>query len=94
MREVARERQCEVSVILREATSSYYLQHRSESAKPNLSQQRAAAKVAQRKETARQLSAGEVTPAKAQRRNAPIRESVRMLDLWPSIRRHARSKSS
>ncbi len=94
MREVALERKCEVSVILREATSAYYVQHRSQSAETNLSEQRAATKVAQRKETARQLAAGEVTPAKAQLRNAPIGDSVRILDLWPSIRRHTRSKVS
>ena len=94
MREVALERKCEVSVILREATSAYYLQHRNASEAPNLSQQRAAIKVAQRHETARQLEAGEITPAKAQRRNAPIKDSVRVLKLWPSIRRHVRSKSA
>ncbi len=94
MRDVALERKCEVSVILREATSAYYLQHRTESAEPNLSQQWAATKVAQRKETARQLEETEITPAKAQRRDTPIKESVRILNLWPSIRRHVRSKSA
>lgn len=94
MREVALERNCDASVILREATSAYYLQHRKEPPVATLSEQRAATKAAERRETARQLAAQEITPAKAQRRNAPVTSPVRVLDLWPSVRRNARSKST
>lgn len=90
---VARERKTDLSVILREATSSYYLQHRKASTEPNLTAQRAATKAAQRARTARQIKAGRLTPANAQRQNAPISEPVRVLDLWSSIRRHVREKS-
>ena len=54
----------------------------------NLDAVRSAAKAAQRVETARQIAVGEISPRQAQERNAPISESVKIVDLWPAIRRH------
>lgn len=94
MEAVARERSTDLSVILREATSAYYVQHQAANDKPSLFAQRSATKAAQRAKTAREIETGVLTPAKAQERNAPIRQPVRVLDMWPSIRRHVREKSA
>lgn len=89
MEEIARDRQTDVSVILREATSAYYLQHKA--APTDLLARRSAAKATQRAQTAKQLASGRLTPKAAQERNAPIRKPVRVVDLWASIRRHVRT---
>lgn len=94
MEELARARNTDLSVILREATSAYYLQHQTASTKPTLSELRSATKAVQRAKTARAIKSGAMSPADAQERNAPIRQPVRVLDLWPSIRRHVRGKSA
>ena len=91
MGEIARARQTDVSVILREATSAYYLQNKTASADPNLLARRSAAKATQRAKTAKQIASGRLTPKAAQERNAPIHKPVRMVDLWSSIRRHVRT---
>jgi hypothetical protein len=83
-----------LSVILREATSAYYLQHQDTLPETTLTARRAATKAAQRANTARQIKAGVLSPAKAQKLNAPVTQPVRVLDLWPSIRRHVREKSA
>lgn len=94
MEAMARERDTDLSVILREATSAYYLQHHAADAEQSLFTLRAATKAAQRAKMAREIEAGVITPAKAQERNAPIRQPVRVLDMWSSIRRHVREKSA
>jgi hypothetical protein len=94
MEGMARERDTDLSVILREATSAYYLQHRNASPETSLTAQRAATKAAQRARTARQIKAGVLTPAQAQQQNAPLKQPVRMVDMWASIRRHVREKSA
>lgn len=91
MEGIARARQTEVSVILREATSAYYLQHKSVSTDPGLFTRRSATKAAQRIKTAKRIAAGKLTPEAAQERNAPIHKPVRVVDLWPSIQRHVRA---
>jgi hypothetical protein len=93
MEAMARERGTDLSVILREATSAYYLQHHDASLATTLTARRAIAKAAQRSRTARQIKAGVLSPLSAQSRNAPVTEPVRVLDLWSSIRRHVREKS-
>ncbi|MFA5058380.1 MAG: hypothetical protein WC485_09725, partial [Opitutaceae bacterium] len=75
----ARLRRTTLAVILREATSAYYVRHRQAPAAPDLLAQRSAAKAAQRAETARRIAAGELTPEAAQARNAPIAQPVRVL---------------
>lgn len=92
MEAVARERGTDLSVILREATSTYYLQHAEAKPDTSLTAQRAATKAAQRTRTAWQIKAGQLTPAEAQRQNAPVSKPVRVLDMWPSIRRHVRKQ--
>lgn len=92
MEEVARERGTDLSVILREATSAYYLQHQNASREESLSAKRAATKAAQRTKTRREIKAGVLSPEAAQERNAPVAEPVRVLDMWPAIRRHVRAK--
>jgi hypothetical protein len=94
MEEMARARKTDLSVILREATSAYYLQHEAVSTEPTLTALRSATKAAQRAKTTREIKSGTLSPADAQERNAPIRQPVRVLDLWPSIRRHVREKSA
>ena len=94
MEKMARDRKTDLSVILREATSAYYLQHQVASTEPTLSDLRSATKAVQRAKTAREIQSGVLSPADVQERNAPIRQPVRMLDLWPSIRRHVREKSA
>jgi hypothetical protein len=81
-----------LAAILREATSAYYAQQINAPVDQGQFARRSAAKAAQRAETARQIAAGELTPEEAQARNAPIETPVRILDLWPAIRRRARSK--
>lgn len=93
MESVARERGTDLSVILREATSAYYVQHRdSSSVRETLFEKRAATKASQRRETARLLAEKKLTPARAQKRNAPIEGAVKVVDLWSSIRRHVQAK--
>jgi hypothetical protein len=87
---MAAARKTGVSVILREATSAYFVEHNDKPAAASLSAVRSAAKVAQRQETARLISSGLQSAAEAQDRNAPIRHPVRIIDLWPALRRHAR----
>ena len=94
MEEMARARDTDLSVILREATSTYYFQHQAATKEPSLFARRSATKAAQRAKTASEIETGVLSPAKAQERNAPIRHPVHMLDLWPSIRRHVRAKSA
>ena len=92
MGKLARERGTDLSVIMREATSAYYVQHRSSDLPENsLFAVRSRAKAAQRAQTARQIAAGELTPEDAQQRNAPIRQAVQVVDLWPAILRRARA---
>lgn len=94
MESVAQERGTDLSVILREATSTYFLQHSTAKPETSLTAQRAKTKAAQRTRTARQIKEGRLTPAEAQRENAPVSEPVRVLDMWSSIRRHVREKSA
>ena len=94
MESVARERGTDLSVILREAISAYYLQHHQAKPETSLTMRRAATKAAQRAETARQIRSGKLTPEKAQELNAPVHRPVRVLDMWSSIRRHVREKSA
>lgn len=89
--EMAHVRQTDISVILREATSAYYLQYKTASTDPGLLARRSATKAAQRTETAKQIASGKLTPGAAQARNAPIHKPVRVVDLWPSIQRHVRA---
>lgn len=92
MESVAQERGTDLSVILREATSAYFLQHSNAKPETSLTAQRAQTKAAQRTRTARQIKAGHLTPAEAQLQNAPISEPVRAPDMWTSIRRHVRKQ--
>lgn len=94
MEAMARARKTDLSVILREATSAYYLQHQAAANEPSLFARRSATKAGQRAKTARDIAAGVLSLAKAQERNAPIHQPVRVLELWPSIRRHIRDKSA
>jgi hypothetical protein len=94
METVARERGTDLSVILREATSAYFLQHSDAKPETSLTARRAATKAAQRTRTAQQIKTGRLTPAEAQQQNAPVSEPVRVLDMWSSIRRHVREKSA
>ena len=93
MAEMARARKTDVSVILREATSAYYLEHKEISGEPTHFDRRTAAKSHQRLETVRKIASGELTSAEAQERNAPIHSPVRVRNLWPSIRRHVRANA-
>lgn len=83
-----------VSVILREATSAYFAAHTDTPDTSNLLTTRSAAKAAQRRETARLIASGKLSPAEAQDRNAPIRQPVRIANLWTAIRSHARAHAS
>jgi hypothetical protein len=94
MESVARQRGTDLSVMLREATSAYYLQHHKSHAERSLTERRAEAKAAQRRETARKVQTRALTPQSAQAANAPVDQPVRIVDLWPSIRRHVRGRSS
>ena len=91
MEEMAHARQTDLSVILREATSAYYLQYQTASTDPGLFARRSATKAAQRTKTAKQMASGKLTPGAAQARNAPIHKPVRVVDLWSSIQRHVRA---
>lgn len=62
MESVARERGTDLSVILREATLAYYLQHHQAKPETSLTAQRAARKATQRTKTARQIESGTLTP--------------------------------
>jgi len=90
MAEEAAARNTDVSTILREATSAYFAQWASGTAAPSQFAARAAAKVARRAETARLISSGKLTSEAAQDRNAPIRQSVSIVNLWPAVRRRDR----
>jgi len=91
---VAAARQTNVAVLLREATSAYFAQNEKPTGAPGLFEGRAAAKAAERAETARQIASGELSSAAAQERNAPIRQPVRISNLWTAVRRHARARRS
>jgi len=93
MQAVANERGTNLAVILREATSAYYLRHQNGAQEQTLSSRRVATKVAQRAKTAASIADGTLSPAGAQRRNAPVDAPVQVLDLWPSIRRHVKKRS-
>jgi hypothetical protein len=94
MKEVARARQTDLAVILREATSAYYLQHKDADADASTHfKRRSAAKAAQRARTASEIASGILTPAAAQKKNAPITGSVRIANLRGDIRRHNRQKT-
>jgi hypothetical protein len=90
---IATARQTGLSEILREATSAYFLAHKSADAAPTLFEQRSAKKMAQRKETNRLIASGLISPEEAQFRNAPIRGPVRIVNFWPAIRSHTRVKA-
>lgn len=93
MEAVARERGTDLSVILREATSAYYLQHReASSSQGTLFAKRVSAKAAQRRETARKLARRELTAEQAQKLNAPVHGDVKLVDMWSAIRRHTHGK--
>jgi len=94
MEAIARTRETNVSVILREATSAYHAQHRSASAVPNLLELRSAQKAAQRTATAREIASGRLTPGQAQELNAPIHTPVRISNIWAAIRRHTRASKA
>ncbi|MDD2765792.1 MAG: hypothetical protein PHE83_17660 [Opitutaceae bacterium] len=86
-------RETTVSVLLREATSAYYVQHKNPEPSAGLFALRSAAKASGRTTTVQQITSGALSPEAAQDRNAPIRGPVRILNLWPAIRRHARARS-
>lgn len=92
MESVAQERGTDLSVILREATFAYFLQHSNAKPEASLTALRAVTKAAERTRTARQIKMGRMTPAEAQQQNAPVTEPVRVLDMWTSIRRHVRKQ--
>jgi hypothetical protein len=92
MESMARARNTDVSVILREASSAYYNEHREAKTENAFLTMRAGEKAAKRAVTAHLIETGELTPDEAQERNAPIRGPVTIVDLWPSIRRRARAK--
>jgi hypothetical protein len=90
MESVAQTRDTDLSVILREATSAYYAQHGGgDLAESGLFAKRAATKAVQRTLTAQQIATGVMTPGEAQERNAPIQQTVKIVNLWPAIRRRA-----
>lgn len=93
MAAMARDRNTDVSVLIREATSAYYVEHKEVSNEPTHCDHRASAKSKQRLETVRQIVAGELTSSEAQERNAPIHLPVSIRNLWPSIRRHVRANT-
>ncbi len=82
-----------VTALLREATSAYYVAHKEPGDEPGLFVRRSAAKAAQRALTERQIASGQISPEEAQRRNAPVREPVAIVNLWPAIRRYARARA-
>jgi ribonuclease D len=92
MEAIARERDTDVSRILREATSSYYVLHGAPSSSPNLFETRSATKIAQRKDTDRQIASGGKSAAEVQEQNAPIHQPIQIVNLGSSIRRFARAK--
>jgi len=92
MEGIARERDTDVSRILREATSSYYVLHRDPSSSPSHSAARFATKIIQRKAADQQIASARMSAADIQERNAPIHQPTRIVDLWSSIRRFARTK--
>jgi hypothetical protein len=92
MQEMARERNTDVSRILREATSAYYVLHRNAASSSSLFAVRAATKIAQRKETDQQIATGRISAAEVQERHAPIHQPVRVVNLWPALRRLARAR--
>jgi hypothetical protein len=94
MNTMAHDRNADVSVIIREATSAYYLEHKEIPAEPTHFDQRAAAKAHKRLETARQIASGEISPTEAQERNAPIHSTVHVRNLWPAIRRYVRGSAT
>lgn len=89
---IARERKVAVAVIIREATSDYYVRDKERASAPTLTEQRAAAKRAARAETVRKIASGELTPEQAQWRNAPIRGRVEIVDLQAALRRLSRTR--
>lgn len=93
MEEIARERNTDVSRILREATSSYFVLHRDPSSSPSLLAVRSATKIAQRNDTNHQIASGRMSAADVQERHAPIHQPIQVVDLWSSIRRFARAKA-
>ena len=95
MKEIARARQTDLAVILREATSAYYVQYKDANADVSTHlNRRSAAKAAQRARTAGEIASSILTPAAAQKKNAPIVGSVRTANLWGDIRRHHRRKDT
>jgi hypothetical protein len=94
MENMAAARQTNVATLLREATSAYFAQNEQPMRAPSLFEERAAAKAAERAETARQIASGELSPAAAQERNAPIHQPVQIANLWKALRRHARAHRS
>jgi len=85
-------RNTDVSTILREATSAYFSEWSGATGRPRQSDRRSAAKAGQRAETADLILSGKLTPEAAQRRNAPIRDSVSIVNLWSAIRRRDRAR--
>lgn len=87
---MARSRNTDLAVIIREATSAYFAEHATLEA-PSHFATRSAAKAAQRTETSRRIAAGSLTAKAAQRANAPLPwdAAVRVVDLWGAIRRRA-----
>ncbi len=87
---MARERNTDLAVVIREATSAYFAQYRNPNA-PSHFVIRSAAKAARRTETARRIASGSLTPEAAQAASAPLRghASVRVVDLWGAVRRRA-----
>lgn len=90
MEQIAKDRKVDLAVVLREATSSYYIQHKDPSSSPSLFAQRSAVKAARRTATAKRIAAGDLSPKEAQEENAPIHKPVRIVDLWASVRRYSR----
>jgi hypothetical protein len=93
LQRLAAERNADVSAILREATAAYcVLGQENIEIVPKLFEERAAAKAAERAETARLIASGELSPADAQLRNSPITQPVRIVNLGEDLRRRARAR--
>ena len=93
MEGVAQVRKTTVSEILREATSTYYTQHKELTHSPDLFTTRAATKASQRAETTRLIAEGRLSPAAAQEKNAPIHQAVEVINLRASVNRYARARA-
>jgi len=91
MAAVAKERGVDdVSVIVREATSAMYAMYKDQRPQDSLFAKRQKEKATERKRTARQIKAGTLSRDAAQKRNSAVKGAVKIVNLWPALRLHAR----